>query len=357
MNIFCCCIYLFIVGYYSFKNKKLYINQDAVNYLNFANFGNFANYINYGTTSKEEYSSYYIKQSYTNIYNIKFIKNYKMKREIKYPIFLECSAFCGKEVFWKFVFEDMAYAKFPPSVYIQKDYLCCSSKGKEFVYKLMENGQIFKSNEMVYEEVRKLLQTRACLLSDKEALFQRKSVLHSRQLQFEKERYNEESWNVIRKKIIKESLMEQYVLESKNKYSLHPLQVKRLFSLIIIGFLFKTIHSKDVLYGDGYIQAIDGFELDHELVTCHKNIYMTDSTSLLYTLDMLNMLNTMNNINHTNNNKMMGVLKEGDESTIDATNSLVPPPVVTAVPSTLSSHWTKYLASLPSVKHHSNSQY
>ena len=271
-----------------------------------------------------------------------------MKREIKYPIFLECSTFCGKEVFWKFVFEDMAYAKFPPSVYIQKDYLCCSSKGKEFVYKLMENGQIFKSNEIVYEEVRKLLQTRACLLSDKEALFQRKSVLHSRQLQFEKERYNEESWNVIRKKIIKESLMEQYVLESKNKYSLHPLQVKRLFSLIIIGFLFKTIHSKDVSYGDGYIQAIEGFELDHQLVTCHKNIYMTDSTSLLYTLDMLNKINNMNN-------DTTGILKEVGESIMDATNSLVPPPVVTAVPSTLSSHWTKYLASLPSVKHHSHS--
>jgi hypothetical protein len=134
-----------------------------------------------------------------------------MKREVKYPVFIECSKLCGeKEVFWKFVFEDMAFEKFPTCVYIQKDYLCCSSKDKEFVYKLMENGEMVKSTEQIYEDVRKLLQNRACLLSDKEALFQRKNVLHCRQAQFERERYNEESWNVIRKKIIKENALHSF---------------------------------------------------------------------------------------------------------------------------------------------------
>uniref|UniRef100_A0A6C0D2S3 Uncharacterized protein n=1 Tax=viral metagenome TaxID=1070528 RepID=A0A6C0D2S3_9ZZZZ len=244
-----------------------------------------------------------------------------MKREIRYPIFLDCTRFCGKDVFWKFVFEDMAYGKFPPGIYIQKDYLCCSSKGKEFVYKMMDNGEMMKSEQEVYEEIRNLLQTRACLLSDKEALFQRRNILHSRQIQFERERYNEESWNVIRKKIIKENLMEEYVLESRNKYELDSQQIKRLFSLIILGFIFKSIHSKDVSYSNGYIQAIEGFEFSPRTVQCTKNIYNTELAPITYSIHSSPTLSSP-----------LTPLKN--------TNPL------TTTTTTLSSHWVKYIAGL-----------
>lgn len=256
-----------------------------------------------------------------------------MKREVKYPVFIECSKLCGdKEVFWKFVFEDMAFEKFPPCVYIQKDYLCCSSKDKEFVYKLMENGEMVKSMEQIYEDVRKLLQNRACLLSDKEALFQRKNVLHCRQAQFERERYNEESWNVIRKKIIKENLMEEYVLESRNKFGLDGPQVKRLFSLLILGFLFKTIHSKDVSYSNGYIQSIEGFDFTPQTVTCTKNIYMNDFPSLHFS------------IHPTTPSPKMTITTHPISSSSSSSSNTTTTPIVP--PATLSSHWVKYLSSL-----------
>ena len=277
-----------------------------------------------------------------------------MKREVKYPVFIECSKLCGeKEVFWKFVFEDMAFEKFPPCVYIQKDYLCCSSKDKEFVYKLMENGEMVKSTEQIYEDVRKLLQNRACLLSDKEALFQRKNVLHCRQAQFERERYNEESWNVIRKKIIKENLMEEYVLESRNKFGLDGPQVKRLFSLLILGFLFKTIHSKDVSYSNGYIQSIEGFDFTPQTVTCTKNIYMNDFPSLHFSIHPSSLIQqeTSTKINHhldkvNKVNKVNNLYNNTPPPSSSSSNVSNVSNVSTSVPGTLSSHWVKYLSGL-----------
>jgi hypothetical protein len=255
-----------------------------------------------------------------------------MKREIRYPIFLECTRFCGKDVFWKFVFEDMAYGKFPPGIYIQKDYLCCSSKGKEFVYKMLENGEMMKTEQEVYDEIRNLLQTRACLLSDKEALFQRKNILHSRQIQFERERYNEESWNVIRKKIIKENLVEEFVLESRNKFDLDSQQIKRLFSLIILGFIFKSIHSKDVSYSNGYIQSIEGFKFSPRVVECAKNIYNTEVASITYSI-------------HSSPTSLT------PPSLVHLTNSVS---TNTNTTTTLSSHWVKYIAGLTMNKKHSS---
>ena len=58
-----------------------------------------------------------------------------IKREIVYPIFLECCQFTDDK-FWENVFEDLAYGKTPYGTYISKDFLCCSYKKKEFSYKI-----------------------------------------------------------------------------------------------------------------------------------------------------------------------------------------------------------------------------
>ena len=58
-----------------------------------------------------------------------------IKREIIYPIFLECCQFTDDK-FWENVFEDLAYGKTPYGTYISKDFLCCSYKKKEFSYKI-----------------------------------------------------------------------------------------------------------------------------------------------------------------------------------------------------------------------------
>jgi hypothetical protein len=187
---------------------------------------------------------------------------------------------------------------------------------------MLENGEMMKTEQEVYDEIRNLLQTRACLLSDKEALFQRKNILHSRQIQFERERYNEESWNVIRKKIIKENLVEEFVLESRNKFDLDSQQIKRLFSLIILGFIFKSIHSKDVSYSNGYIQSIEGFKFLPRVVQCAKNIYNTEVASITYSIHSSPTSLTPTPLMHQTNS------------------------VSSNTTTTMSSHWVKYVAGL-----------
>jgi hypothetical protein len=58
-----------------------------------------------------------------------------VKREIVYPVFLECCQYAD-DIFWENVFEDLAYGKPPYGTYISKGFLCCSFKNKEFSYKI-----------------------------------------------------------------------------------------------------------------------------------------------------------------------------------------------------------------------------
>ena len=74
-----------------------------------------------------------------------------MKKEIIYPVFLECCQFTI-DSFWENIFEDLAYGKTPYGTYINKDFLCCSYKDKEFSYKIER-----KDSEKLYKDIYNLL--------------------------------------------------------------------------------------------------------------------------------------------------------------------------------------------------------
>ena len=56
--------------------------------------------------------------------------------ELIYPIFLEVCKYADEDIFWKYVFEDLAYGRSPYGTYITKNFMCCNYKGKEFSYKI-----------------------------------------------------------------------------------------------------------------------------------------------------------------------------------------------------------------------------
>ena len=94
-----------------------------------------------------------------------------IKREIIYPIFLECCQFTDDK-FWENVFEDLAYGKTPYGTYISKDFLCCSYKKKEFSYKIEK-----KLPKDVYNDVYDLLTNKLGLLSPLEKSKKRKILV------------------------------------------------------------------------------------------------------------------------------------------------------------------------------------
>jgi hypothetical protein len=82
-----------------------------------------------------------------------------------------------------------------------------------------------------------------------------------------------QTWGNIRKKNIKDLLVERYVIDMKNKYLLSLKQSKHLLSVIFIAIVFKVIVSKDIQYSDGKIQHIDGIEFTKKNIIIKRNIY------------------------------------------------------------------------------------
>ena len=189
-----------------------------------------------------------------------------IKKEILYPIFLECLKFIN-DSFWENIFEDLAYGKTPYGTYINKDFLCCNYKDKEFSYKIEK-----KDPETLYNDIYSLLGKKLGILSIRDKT--------NRQIDFQNIE-NElkecrKNWSNIRKKNIKDLLIERYVLNMKNEHSLSYKQAQTLLSTIFIGLVFKVISVKDIKYIDGSITEIEGITFSNKEFKFEKNIYGND---------------------------------------------------------------------------------
>ena len=186
-----------------------------------------------------------------------------IKKEILYPLFLECLQFTN-DFFWENIFEDLAYGKSPYGTYITKGSLTCKYKDKEFIYKIEK-----KDVKTLYTEVYVLLSKKLGLLSHQDKL-NKKIDFENIENEIKEGRKN---WNSIRKKNIKDLLIENYVISMKNKYSLSIKQAKYLLSVIFIGMVFKIITVKDIEYKDGIINCINGIEFKKKEIIVNKDIY------------------------------------------------------------------------------------
>lgn len=189
-----------------------------------------------------------------------------IKKEIIYPIFLECFQYTT-DSFWENIFEDLSYGKCPYGTYINKNFLCCNYKDKEFSYKIEK-----KNPQQLYNDIYNLLAVKLGLLSSRDKL---KKKLDFNNIE-EELKFNKNKWTDIRKKNIKDLLIENYVIDMKNKYLLSNKQSKNLLSSIFIGMIFKVINIKDICYNDGKINNINGISFEKNKIIYDKNIYDFD---------------------------------------------------------------------------------
>jgi len=189
------------------------------------------------------------------------------KKDILYPIFLECCQFTTDN-YWENIFQELAYGKTPYGSYISKDYLCCNYKNKEFIYKIE-----VKDPEIIYEEVYNLLFNKLGLQSYQQKI-QKRSDFNDIE---DNIRNSRNSWNTIRKKNIKDLLIEKYIIEMKSKYSLSTSQCKNLMSTIFVALMFKVITAKDIVYKDGIITNIYGITFSNQTVHINRNIFVPTS--------------------------------------------------------------------------------
>jgi hypothetical protein len=188
---------------------------------------------------------------------------HEIKREIIFPIFLECCKYCP-DLFWVNIFEDLSYGKTPYGVYISKNFLCCNYKNKEFSYKI-ENEE----PEKLFNNIHDLLYKKLGILSTQEKI--------KRRLDFnnieDSIKESKQSWNSIRKKNVKDLLIEKYVLKMKKNNLLNIKQSRYLLCIIFITMVFKIITQKDIIYNNGSIDYIEGIDINKKNIKLKRSLY------------------------------------------------------------------------------------
>ncbi len=192
-------------------------------------------------------------------------------KEIVFPQFLEASVH-AIDPFWKSVFENLAYEKCPYGIYFSKGFLCCSFKGKEFVYKIEH-----KDPAVLYSEVHELLHSKASINSSNDHY---KLIKCFEEIEKELKDIKNSNWTSIKKKSIKDNIIENFIIDMKNTYNLSLSVCKELNSKIQLGLIFKTITHKDIVYEDGKIKSISGILFKDNAFELRKDLFEYDSVSV-----------------------------------------------------------------------------
>jgi hypothetical protein len=172
-----------------------------------------------------------------------------------YPFFIEFTNYINN-TYWKLLYEDMAYGKFPSGTYIQNKHFCCFHKGKEFNVPLDDSD-----NFSIFTQIHSLLQTKMGISSEEEQIKLKDNMLKA---QVQKEENS--------KRLIKDSTLTSFVIRSGNKYHLSDNMIRKIFSLLILGFMFKTLLVKDVSFNGNEINSIKGINFYEKKVKIKGNI-------------------------------------------------------------------------------------
>lgn len=172
--------------------------------------------------------------------------------KVQYPIFLEFTHHV-KDEYWKLLYEDMAFGKFPGGAYVQKNFFCCYCKGKEF------SVELIPKNFSVFTQIHSLLSNDLGIRSEKEKLVLKESVIQSQTVKDPK-------------RLIKDVSLTSFIIKKGETHNLPDNIIRKIFSLFIVGFMFKTLLLKDVIFNGNEIQEIRGFNFADRKVRINKNI-------------------------------------------------------------------------------------
>lgn len=183
-------------------------------------------------------------------------------RVILHPIFLGCRD-STNDLFWKKIFENLAYGDTPRGIYFKDNTLYSLTKKKEFNYNFSE-----KDAETVYNDVHSLLGNLYGLkskgdLSRKRQIFEEFQKLNSI-------RKGEELWGKIKRKSLRDNLIQDYVVNVKKIYELPDKEIKKLYFYITVGCVFKLFSGNDIILKGGFIESIDGVSFSDKKVLIHR---------------------------------------------------------------------------------------
>lgn len=167
--------------------------------------------------------------------------------------FMDCKDLT-MDPYWQEIFEQCSMGKYPRGMsVIQNDTICIVSgngKNKEMISMDGDYFEIFKTLLRMFRE-------KLGMMSERDAKKQKQEIS---ELKESLRKGYEGSWKQIKAKKIRNALLLDFVIDCKNKYNLSQQDTNNLFSMIKLGFIFKSITSDNIEYQDGIIQNIQGLE-------------------------------------------------------------------------------------------------
>tara|TARA_B100001115_G_scaffold181443_1_gene175669 strand:+ start:1416 stop:2021 length:606 start_codon:yes stop_codon:yes gene_type:complete len=190
---------------------------------------------------------------------------YDGKNNVLYPIFIDCMKYTS-DIFWKNTFEELSYGRCPYGIYMSNDNLCCNYKDKKFCYNIHSETD----SEIVYNDIIDLFRNKFGLLSKNDKLMKNKLFVVKQE---EINNILNNEWNNIKRKNIRLMLIEKFVIQKSNEYSLDISNSKLLYNNIILGLLFKTIHKNSIIYENQNIKEIKCISFKKNNFTFNKDLY------------------------------------------------------------------------------------
>lgn len=174
------------------------------------------------------------------------------KKVLRFPVLIEVSL-RQKNEFWKDVFENMAHGNAPSGCYITaSSFLVSNAKGRSFSYFL--GDQSVKGPDQIGSEIIEVLSKKMNFMSIKDRM--RKLDNFNATKENLKKNFMESQWSDLKKKNIKDQLVELYVLDLKNKHNLDLETARNILSDISLKLIFKVLSSDDVIIKNGEIVHI-----------------------------------------------------------------------------------------------------
>ena len=173
----------------------------------------------------------------------------RKKKELLHPIFLECK----KQVtnpFWKSLFEEFAYGKYPKQLYInQQQQIQSTNRAQFFQYSFRD-----KPIDQMIVDIQELLMTHTNLISDEEL-----QIKKNEHIKFKEEQWS--TWREIKKKYIKDILLMEYCMTFRQKHKFSTEQCIVAYQSLLH---YTNDHSDaiEIHMRQNQIDRIDGIELD-----------------------------------------------------------------------------------------------
>jgi hypothetical protein len=172
------------------------------------------------------------------------------KRDVVHPLFLACKEHCPNE-YWKGVFDDIAYGKYPKQIYVSGGMIQSSNKRKlSFCYSLKD-----KTPTVLVRDVIELLSNHTDLISNDEIKKKKDS----------NEQYKKDiwfQWKDIKRKHIKDILLMDYCMDLRKEYGWTMKKTSSVYQALTLRIYGGQL--TEIRMHDQKILSIVGMEITEE---------------------------------------------------------------------------------------------